>query len=133
MVTMPRILFVEDEVLIRLTMVEFLQDAGFDVVEAWDSAEAIRVLGQHTVFQALFTDVRMPGDLDGIDLAHYVRQRYPTMPIIIVSGYAANLTQRLGGLNPPATFFDKPYIYQKVATALGHLTAGPSANGPNDS
>ena len=130
---MPRILFVEDEFLIRLTMVEFLQDAGFDVVEAWDSAEAIRVLGQHTVFQALITDVRMPGALDGIDLAHYVRQRYPTMPIVVVSGYAANLTQRLGDLHPPATFFDKPYVYQKVATALGHLTAGPSANGANDS
>ncbi len=125
MVTVPRILLVEDEFLIRLTMVEFLQDAGFDVVEAWDSAEAIRVLDQPTVFQALCTDVRMPGALDGIDLAHYVRQRHPTMPIVVVSGYAADLTRRLRELHPPATFFDKPYVYQKVTTALRTLTAEP--------
>lgn len=123
MMTAPRILLVEDEFLIRLTMVEFLQEAGFEVVEAWDVACAIEVLASGKTFQALFTDVRMPGALDGIDLAHHVRRQHPLMPILVVSGYASNLTQRLSDFHPRTAFISKPYRYKEVTEALWRLTA----------
>jgi CheY-like chemotaxis protein len=59
---------------------EFLQDAGFKVVEAWDGEEAIRLLEAGGRFEALHTDVRMPGRVDGIDLVHEARRRYPACP-----------------------------------------------------
>ena len=117
-----RVLLVEDEGLIRLVTAEILRVEGFEVVEARTGDEAARLLDGSESFDILFTDVRMPGTLDGVDLAVHLRHRYPTIPVLIVSGYAAHLTSRLGELQPPAVFISKPYDLAKVVTALNGMT-----------
>ncbi len=117
------VLLAEDEMLIRLVAAEYLRDEGFEVVEAWDGDEAARLLDGPGRFDVLFTDVRMPGLLDGVDVAVHARRRYPTIPVLVVSGYAAHLISRLGVLQPAAVFIVKPYSMAEVVEALNHLTA----------
>jgi CheY-like chemotaxis protein len=118
-----RVLLVEDEGIIRMMTTEMLEEEGFEVVEARDGDEAVRLLDQGEPFDVLFTDVQMPGILDGIGVAMHIRKLYPTIPVLVVSGYAAQLTARLGALNPPAVFLDKPYDMDDVVSALTRLTA----------
>ena len=120
-----RVLLVEDEGLIRLVASQTLEDEGFEVVEAWNGDEAARLLDGPDSFDILFTDVQMPGTLDGLDLAMHARRRCPGIPVLVVSGYAAQLMTRLGGLDPAATFIGKPYSLDEVVTAVRHLTAAP--------
>ncbi len=117
-----RVLLVEDEGLIRLMTAEILRDEGFEVVEAWDGDEAARLLNKLDGFDVLFTDVRMPGTLDGIDVAVHARRRDPAIPVLVVSGYAAQLMSRLGVLDPPAVFISKPYDLEEIVDALKRLT-----------
>jgi len=121
-VTAIRVLLVEDEGIIRMVTATFLRDEGFDVTEAWNGVEAAELLDGAGVFDVLFTDVRMPGTLDGIDLAVRARLRNSTLPVLIVSGYAAQLVSRLGTLSPPAVFIGKPYDLDEIANALKRLT-----------
>ena len=118
-----RVLLVEDEHLIRMMVAEFLQDEGFEVTEAWDGDEAARLLDTVRGFDVLFTDVRMPGTLDGIDVAVHARRRYPMIPLLVVSGYAVQLAVRLGLLDPAAAFLGKPYQLKEVRETLRRLTA----------
>ncbi len=118
-----RVLLVEDEVLIRLIAEEFLQESGFEVVEAWNGDEAAKLLDGPDHFDVLFTDVRMPGNLDGIALAEHARQRRPMIPVLVVSGYADNLSSRLRKLTPPVVLIGKPYDLTAIAEALGRLIA----------
>ena len=117
-----RVLFVEDEGLIRLVTADYLRDEGFEVVEARDGDEAARLLDTLGGFDVLFTDVRMPGMLDGVEVAVRARQRHPELPVLVVSGYAARLTSRLGALQPPAVFMGKPYALREVVDTLSRLT-----------
>lgn len=116
-----RVLFVEDEGLIRLVAAEALLDEGFEVVEAWNGDEAVRLLSGPGTFDVLFTDVRMPGALDGVDVATHARGRHPTIHVLVVSGYAPHLMARLGVLEPRAHFMSKPYILAEVVDKLKHL------------
>jgi len=120
MTTMPqaKVLLVEDEGLIRLMLCDFLQDEGFDVVEAWDGDEAVQLLDGPDTFQILFTDVQMPGSRDEIDVAVHARQRYPQIPILIVSAYAETLMSRISLLDPAALFMRKPYRLAEIGAAL---------------
>ena len=127
---MPRVLLVEDEVLIRMMMGEILRDEGFEVIEAWSGDEAVKLLASCGPLEALFTDVRMPGDVDGIDLAHHVRLSHPGLPVLVVSGYAVNLTERLGGLKPPVKFLDKPYDFAMVVVALNGMISTQQSDRP---
>ncbi len=120
-----RVLLVEDEGLIRMMTSEFLQDEGFEVTEAWDGDEAARLLDTTNGFDVLFTDVQMPGTLDGIDLAVRARRRHAMMPLLVVSGYAAQLAIRLGVLQPAAVFIGKPYDLKEIGDALRRLTNQP--------
>jgi len=119
--TTTRVLLVEDEACIRLIAAEMLQDEGFEVVEAWDGDEAARLLDGPDQFDAVFTDVRMPGLLDGIDVAMRARQRHPMIHLIVVSGYALHLVSRLRTLEPAAHFMAKPYRLEEVVETLNHL------------
>lgn len=116
-----RVLLVEDEALIRLTAAEVLQDEGFEVVEAWNGDEAARLLNGPDAFDVLFTDVRMPGVLDGVDVALHARSLHPMIPVLVVSGYAPHLMARLRVLTPPAHFMSKPYELAEMVAKLNHL------------
>jgi CheY-like chemotaxis protein len=121
-VATARVLLVEDEGLIRLITAELLRDEGFEVIEAWDGDEAVRLLDSSGSFDALFTDVQMPGTCDGIAVAVHARRRHPAIPVLVASGYAAQLIDRLGALDPAAVFINKPYDLDEIVVFLKRLT-----------
>jgi len=100
------VLVVEDEPLVRMIAVELLRDAGLEVCEADRADGAIPVLEAHKEIRVIFTDVRMPGSMNGYALAHYVRGRWPSIKIIVTSGHTK---VREDSLPPGAVFMPKPY------------------------
>src|SRR4051812_50008510 len=82
----PVILVVEDDALLRLDAVELVKEAGLIAVEAANADEAILILECRADITVIFTDIDMPGSMDGLKLAHAVRHRWPPVKIIIVSG-----------------------------------------------
>lgn len=100
---------------------ELLRDEGFEVVEARDGDEAAKLLDELDGFDVLFTDVRMPGLRDGVDVVVHARRRHPALPVLVASGYAAQLSSCLGAMQPPAVFISKPYDAGKIVAALNRL------------
>ena len=123
-----RILLVEDEGLIRMIAADMLRAGGFDVVEAWDSTEAARVLDGLTGFDVLLTDIRMPGPVDGIDIAVIARRRNPDISVVILSGYSPKLKERLDALGSNVIAFPKPYDMDEIMVTVRRLmsAAAPS-------
>lgn len=80
------ILIVEDEALIRFELIDFFEDAGFTVSEAENADEAIAILKEDSSIQVVLTDVQMPGSMDGIRLAHHIRDRHPPTLLVVTSG-----------------------------------------------
>jgi CheY-like chemotaxis protein len=109
------VLIVEDEFLLRAAAVESMQDAGFTVYEAGNADEAIALLELHGEIRAVFTDIHMPGSMDGLKLAHYVRGRWPPVKLIITSGLASPLATEMP---VGCGFLGKPYELQKVVDTL---------------
>src|ERR1700722_13973690 len=85
------VLIVEDEFLLRADAAEFMENSGFTVYEASNADEAIALLERHVDIRAVFTDIHMPGSMDGLKLAHYVRGRWPPIKLFIASGLARPL------------------------------------------
>ena len=82
----PLVLIVEDEALVRLVAALMLQDAGFDTLEADTAEDALDVLERHDDVRVLFSDVQLPGAMDGLDLAHQVHDRWPDIGLLLTSG-----------------------------------------------
>ena len=101
-----KILVVEDEPLIRLGLATVIEEAGYEVAEAANAGDAIKVLEADRTIRLVLTDVDMPGGMDGIRLAHYVRDRWPPMQLIVISG---KVGVQPGQLPPGAKFVGKPY------------------------
>ena len=99
------VLVVEDEMLLRMRAVDMVEDAGFTSVEAVDADQAIAILESRSDIALLFTDIQMPGSMDGLGLAHSVHDRWPPIKIILVSGQLklANID-----IPPDGRFFSKP-------------------------
>ncbi len=111
----PVVLVVEDEPLQRIMAVELVEECGFEVVQAWGADEAIRILESREDIRIVFTDVDMPGSLDGVMLAAAIRDRWPPIQIIITSGC---LDLKDTTLPPQSVFFSKPYQHDKVVAEL---------------
>jgi DNA-binding response OmpR family regulator len=94
---------VEDEVLIRLHLAEELRDAGYTVVEATDSHEAMTVLASRDDIGLVVTDIRMPGDIDGVALGRWIRTKFPHIKIVLVSAefYSDKFMEFDGGFSKP--------------------------------
>jgi CheY-like chemotaxis protein len=114
----PIVLVVEDNSLVRVVVASFLESAGFVVIQAADGAAALVILASGAEFHVLFTDVQMPGPIDGVGVAMLVREQRPGMPILVTSGHGTPDVLPTGG-----RFVSKPYDNRKVVTLLSELVA----------
>ncbi len=112
------VLVVEDEAMLRLMAVDVVEDAGFEALEACDADEAMTILERRPDIRILFTDIRMPGSMDGLSLARTVKDRWPPVKIVLTSGHCSegDVDAALESL-----FFAKPYDIGRVGTALRAL------------
>ncbi|MDO9415517.1 response regulator [Pararhizobium sp.] len=115
------VLVVEDEMLIRMDIASYLEEEGFTVYEAADADEAIAVLDGNADISVMFTDIDMPGTMDGLKLAAAVRDRWPPVKIIVTSGHRL-LRDEL--LPIQGRFFSKPYDNSRVISAIREMVAG---------
>src|SRR6187551_3573827 len=116
------VLVVEDEMVLRLRAVDIVEDAGFTAVEAVNADEALAILESRSDISILFSDIQMPGSMDGLKLAHAVHERWPAIKIILVSGQL-----KLTDEDKPADslFFGKPLdVKQMIAEMQGMMGKG---------
>jgi CheY-like chemotaxis protein len=115
------VLVVEDEMLLRMRAVDMVEDAGYTSVEAVDADAAFAILESRSDIALLFTDIQMPGSMDGLGLAHSVHDRWPPIKIILVSGQL-----KLANLDIPAgsRVFGKPLeakvMIAQMQSMIGH-------------
>ncbi len=109
------ILVVEDEMLIRIMVSDLLRDAGFNVIEAANADEAIRILHSGITINLMLSDVRMPGSMDGLELLEYSLKIFPTLPVIITSGHSLPNDALARGARH---FLGKPYSFDKAVTMI---------------
>jgi len=114
----PVVLIVEDEILVRLDAVEVIEGRGFEAIEASNADEAISILEQRNDIGLIFTDIDMPGSMDGVKLAHFVKDRWPPIKIIATSGHA-KITAN--DLPQGVRFMPKPYKVTEVAHTIHQL------------
>jgi CheY-like chemotaxis protein len=113
------ILIVEDELLIRMHAVEMIEEA-FEVVEAASADEAIAILEARLDITVIFTDIQMPGSMDGLKLAAAVRNRWPPIKIVATSG---QVKLDPGDLPAGGRFLRKPYSPAEVMKTLREMIA----------
>lgn len=103
---LPEALVVEDEPITRMVAADAISEVGAKVHEAGDASEALHILGDHPEVSLLFTDIELPGDMDGLVLAEEVHRRRPEVELIVTSG-----TNRVADSDLPdsGTFLSKPY------------------------
>jgi two-component system, response regulator PdtaR len=119
---LPTVLVVEDEILVRTVIAAYLRDCGFDVIEAGNADEAIRVMGAGIRIDIVFSDVNMPGSMDGFGLAQWLRQERPDLKIILTSG-AAQTAKDAGDFREHGPILAKPYDHAGLARQLRVLLA----------
>jgi CheY-like chemotaxis protein len=104
--SLPLVLVVEDEPLLLMHAVSLLEEAGFDTLEASSADEAIALLETRNDIRIVFTDINLPGSMDGLRLAHAIRQRWPPVELLLTSGHT-----RVGDEDMPdrGLFLGKPY------------------------
>jgi len=114
----PVVLVVEDEFLIRMDAVDIIKTAGFEVLDAPNADDAIAILEARSDVTIVFTDVQMPGSMDGLKLAAAVRGRWPPIKIVATSGFT-KVTE--GDLPSGSLFLPKPYSAPQIVAALKAL------------
>src|SRR3954453_18573434 len=112
------VLVVEDEMVLRMRAVDIVEDAGFTAVQAVNADEALAILESRSALSLLFSDIQMPGSMDGLKLAHAVHDRWPSIKIILVSGQV-----RVSDTDKPADsrFFGKPLEMKQMIAELQEM------------
>jgi CheY-like chemotaxis protein len=113
-----RVLVVEDEALVRFNTVLHLEDEGFLVSEAGNADQAIAILERDPSIRLVFTDIDMPGSMDGLKLAAYVRGKWPPIHIIVTSG---KRIEPLDGMPADSKFIPKPYELRALAETITEM------------
>jgi CheY-like chemotaxis protein len=112
------VLLVEDELFVRMATADALMDAGFEVIETVNAQAALEMLARRADIQVLFTDVKMPGAMDGLELAALVRRRWPHILVVITSGH---LKPESDELPDDTVFIAKPYGEKAPAAVIQAL------------
>jgi CheY-like chemotaxis protein len=113
-----RVLVVEDDVLVRMGAAQYLRGCGFTVLEAVDVDEALDILAADTLVRVVFSDVKMPGARDGLDLAHAILSDHPNVRVLLTSGVSPS-----PGTIPDVTLLKKPYFLYDVEQRVRSLMA----------
>lgn len=111
----PLVLIVDDEPLIRWVSADILTDAGFSVLQAASGDEALEMLHANHDVRVVFTDVEMPGKIDGFDLAGRIEQEWPDIGVVVTSGRRCPAA----ALKKMQSFLPKPYSVEHVVRAIG--------------
>lgn len=112
------VLVVEDELVLRMRAVDIVEDAGFTPIQAVNADQAISILETRSDISVLFTDIQMPGSMDGLRLAHAVHDRWPSIKIILVSG---RIMPPIADRPVDSWFFGKPLETAKIVTELQNM------------
>ena len=119
------VLVVEDEPLIRIGAIDLIADAGYAVLEATNADEAILLLESHPEIRVVFSDVEMPGSMDGLKLMHAVRERWPRVTLILASG---QMVPHLSEMPTDTAFLRKPYGDEELLQLLGAIDWGEAVS-----
>ena len=115
------VLVVEDDFLIRMNAADMVRDMGFDVLEAANADEAVKLLETMPEITVVFTDIQMPGSMDGLRLAEVIRHRWPPVLLLITSGQVSPVAD---DIPRGARFITKPYHPTQVHDQLQMLADG---------
>src|SRR5438874_1772533 len=118
------VLVVEDDSDVRDYTVEMVGDLGYSVLSAPDGASALRLLDSHRQVSLLFTDVGLPGGMNGRQLAEQALRRQPRLKVLYTTGYARNAIVNQGRLDPAVQVVFKPFTYSDLATKIRHVLEG---------
>jgi CheY-like chemotaxis protein len=118
----PTVLVIDDEVITRVVIADYLRDCGYRVLEAGSAEDAVAILNAQLKVDIVFTDLELPGHSSGLELARWIRRRHPDMRVIVTSGVysAAELAGELCEAGPPIV---KPYESDVVVQRIRSLTA----------
>lgn len=114
------ILVVDDEALIRMAMTSIVEDAGYSAMEAANADEAITMLEHRQGIAAVLTDINMPGSMDGLQLSHLIRARWPLIGLVLTSG---RLLAKGADMPAGVHFIAKPYTPGEIVSALQRCAA----------
>lgn len=114
------VLVVEDDMMVRMPIAEYLRECGYTVLEAGDAAEAIETVHAADQVNLVFSDVRMPGTMDGFGLAHWLGSHYPHIPVLLTSGYTSSCGLSADGAQG-VRLIEKPYSQAYVARRIHDL------------
>jgi CheY-like chemotaxis protein len=114
----PLVLVVEDEIFLRYVTAEYLEDCGFSVLQAANADEAVGLLQRNRDVGAVFSDIQMPGSMNGLGLAHWISETLPGVKVLLTSGQVLPAAARKW------TLLAKPYDMAEVERRLREMTAG---------
>jgi DNA-binding NtrC family response regulator len=112
----PQVIVVESEAIIRMEAVDMVRDAGYEAIDTSNADAAIGILHSQREIRAVFTDINMPGSLNGMELAHFISKRWPRIGLIVTSS-----PQQWDGFPKNWRYIRKPYGGEHVAAALRSL------------
>ena len=118
----PVILLVEDDVLVRFTTADILREAGFDVLEAVDSSEALALLTTGHPLDLVVTDIRMPGTMDGLELTSLIKANRPNLPVALLSSHLGQCEHEAD------VFLSKPYSPDELVAVAQRLVGAEWRN-----
>jgi CheY-like chemotaxis protein len=114
------VLVVEDELMVRMPIAEYLRDCGYNVLEAANASEAIAAADTEGPVSLVFSDIRMPGNMDGVGLAEWFQSHYPSVPVLLTSGYNGGRALTSASTSR-SRFIEKPYSQTQVERRIAAL------------
>jgi len=118
----PTVLVVADEVLVRMAISDYLRECGYNVVESSDAREAIEVMTSDVAVDVAFSDIVMPGDMDGFGLAQWIRRERPNVKVVLSAGVARS-AKAAGELCEDGPTLAKPYAHADLERRIRSLLA----------